>query len=488
MLSSLVALPVIGSLVLFGLDAKWVKPWALGISLIILALSSAMLVGFDPSVGSLQWSEHLDWIEPLGLTYSLGVDGLSVLLVVLNALLTVIAIYSSSASINRPHLYYCLVLLLCGGVNGAFMAQNLLLFFLFYEVELIPLYLLIAIWGGQRRQYAATKFLLYTALSGILLLIGFLGVVWLSGSSSFDFDPSLTAQLSPTAQVALLIVILLGFGIKVPCVPLHTWLPDAHVEASTPVSVLLAGVLLKLGSYGIIRFGVLLFPDTWPLLAPWVAGVAVVNVLYGAAIAITQTDMKKMVAYSSVAHMGYILLACAAATPLSILGATMQMVSHGLISALLFLLVGIIYAKVGSRDLYAIRGLLNPDRGLPVVGSLMILATMASAGTPGMVGFIAEFIVFRSSWPTFPVATLLAMIGTGLTAVYFVILLNNAFFGRLTPLTERLPQVSWPDRLPSVFLAVIVVLLGLQPHWLLRWSEATTQSLVSAVSEVATLW
>ncbi len=194
-----------------------------------------------------------------------------------------------------------------------------------------------------------------------------------------------------------------------------------------------------------------------------------------------------MVAYSSIVHMGYILLACAAATPLNILGATMQMVSHGLIWALLFLLVGIIYAKVGSRDLYAIRGLLNPDRGLPVVGSLMILATMASAGTPGMVGFIAEFIVFRSSWPTFPVATLLAMIGTGLTAVYFVILLNNAFFGRLTPITERLSPVSWPDRLPSVFLAIVVV-VWLQPHWLLRWSEATSQSLVSAAAEVATLW
>lgn len=488
MLSSLVAVPMVGALALFWLDAAWAKRASLAIALITLALSCVMLVQFDPSVATMQWQEHVVWLQPLGLTYSLGVDGISLPLVILNALLTVVAIFSSAASRSRPRLYYALLLLLCGGVNGAFLAQNLLLFFLFYEIELIPLYLLIAIWGGQRRQYAATKFLIYTALSGILILIGFLGVVWLSGSTSFDYDPTLTLELTTSAQVILLVVILVGFGIKVPCVPLHTWLPDAHVEASTPVSVLLAGVLLKLGTYGIIRFGVLFFPETWSLVAPWVVWVAVINVLYGAAIAITQTDMKKMVAYSSVAHMGYILLACAAATPLSILGATMQMISHGLISALLFLLVGVIYAKVGSRDLQKLRGLLNHERGLPVIGSLMILATMASAGTPGMVGFIAEFIVFRSTWSSYPLATLLAMIGTGLTAVYFVILLNNAFFGRLVPLTTNLAPVSWPERLPSVFLAILVVALGLWPQWLLHWSEATTQSLVSTVSHVAPLW
>jgi NAD(P)H-quinone oxidoreductase subunit 4 len=241
-----------------------------------------------------------------------------------------------------------LILLLSAGVTGAFLAQDLLLFFLFYEVELIPLYLLIAIWGGEKRGYAATKFLIYTALSGILILASFLGLVWLSGAPNFALA-SLNAKTLPLAtQLLLLGGILVGFGIKIPLVPFHTWLPDAHVEASTPISVLLAGVLLKLGTYGLLRFGMNLLPEAWSYLAPWLASWAVVSVLYGASCAIAQKDMKKMVAYSSIGHMGYILLAAASATQLSILGTVMQMISHGLISALLFLLVGIVYIPNGA--------------------------------------------------------------------------------------------------------------------------------------------
>jgi NAD(P)H-quinone oxidoreductase subunit 4 len=208
-----------------------------------------------------------------------------------------------------------LILLLNAGVSGAFLAQDLLLFFLFYEVELIPLYLLIAIWGGEKRSYAATKFLIYTAVSGILLLASFFGLVLLSGGTTFEFEKLYALSLPLGTQLLLLSGILIGFGIKIPLVPFHTWLPDAHVEASTPVSVLLAGVLLKLGTYGLLRFGLGLFPQAWAYLAPWLATWAAVSVLYGAFTAIAQTDMKKMVAYSSIAHMGYILLAAAAATP-----------------------------------------------------------------------------------------------------------------------------------------------------------------------------
>ncbi|MFM8008641.1 MAG: NADH-quinone oxidoreductase subunit M, partial [Dolichospermum sp.] len=253
-----------------------------------------------------------------------------------------------------------------------------------------------------RRGYAATKFLIYTAFSGIVILASFLGIVWLSGSPSFALLTLNTQNLPLATQILLLVGILVGFGIKIPLFPFHTWLPDAHVEASTPISVLLAGILLKLGTYGLLRFGMNLLPDAWAYLAPYLATWAVISVLFGASCAIAQTDMKKMVAYSSIGHMGYVLLAAAASTPLSVLGAVMQMISHGLISAMLFLLVGVVYKKTGSRDLNVVRGLLNPERGLPLIGSLMIMGVMASAGIPGMVGFISEFIVFRGSFAVFP--------------------------------------------------------------------------------------
>jgi len=362
-------------------------------------------------------------------------------------------------------------------------------------LELIPLYLLIAIWGGGRRGYAATKFLIYTATSGALILASFLGLAWLEGANSFDYDPALVQTMSLLQQGILLAALLIGFGIKIPLFPFHTWLPDAHVEASTPVSVLLAGVLLKLGTYGMVRFGLQLFPDAWAVFAPWLAGWAVVSVLYGSLAAIAQQDMKKMVAYSSIGHMGYVLLAAAAATPLAILGTVMQMISHGLISALLFLLVGVVYVKTGTRDLTVLRGLLNPERGLPIIGSLMILGVMASAGIPGMVGFISEFVVFRGSFLAFQTQTLLCMVGSGLTAVYFLLLVNRAFFGRLAITSPNdkvepdviLPPVAWRDRLPAIALAVIIVMLGLQPNWLSRWSEVTTIAMRSPTTEFAQL-
>jgi NAD(P)H-quinone oxidoreductase subunit 4 len=492
MLSALILLPLIGAaLIAFWpgeISGKLSRRVALLFSLIIFAWTVVLAIKFNPAEVNQQFIEFLPWIDSLGLNYNLGVDGLSLPLLVLNGLLTCIAIYSSDESLHRSRFYYCLILLLNTGVTGAFLAQDLLLFFLFYELELIPLYLLIAIWGGPRRGYAATKFLIYTAVSGILILASFLGMVWLSGSPSFALA-SLNAKTLPLAtQLLLLGGILVGFGIKIPLFPFHTWLPDAHVEASTPISVLLAGVLLKLGTYGLLRFGLNLLPDAWSYLAPWLATWAVISVLFGSSCAIAQTDMKKMVAYSSIGHMGYVLLAAAAATPLSTLGAVMQMISHGLISALLFLLVGVVYQKAGSRDLEVIRGLFNPERGLPVIGSLMVLGVMASAGVPGMVGFISEFIVFRGSFAVFPLQTLLSMIGTGLTAVYFLILMNRAFFGRLSAQVTNLPRVFWSDRIPAVILAVLIVILGIQPAWLVRWSEPTitamvnTQNLIAVVS------
>ncbi|MEA5602569.1 NADH-quinone oxidoreductase subunit M [Nostoc sp. UHCC 0252] len=483
MLSVLILVPLIGAALIgfspSGISGKFARGVALVFASIALLWTIVLAIQFHPGEITQQFSESILWIDVLGLNYNLGIDGLSLPLLVLNGLLTCIAIYSSDESLQRPKFYYSLILLLSAGVTGAFLAQDLLLFFLFYELELIPLYLLIAIWGGEKRGYAATKFLIYTAVSGILILASFLGMVWLSGSSNFALATLNTTTLPLTTQLLLLVGILVGFGIKIPLVPFHTWLPDAHVEASTPISVLLAGVLLKLGTYGLLRFGMNLLPEAWAYVAPWLATWAVVSVLYGASCAIAQTDMKKMVAYSSIGHMGYVLLAAATATPLSVLGAVMQMISHGLISAMLFLLVGVVYKKAGSRDLEVLQGLLNPERGMPVIGSLMVLGVMASAGIPGMVGFISEFIIFRASFAVFPVQTLLSMIGTGLTAVYFLILLNRAFFGRLSAQVTNLPRVYWSDRIPAAILAVLIVIFGIQPAWLARWTEPTITAMVN---------
>ncbi len=493
MLSVLIWLPLLGAVLVGCLPAVRARSIALVIASLMLGWSLLLLFQFEPNGISPQFRETVPWIESLGLSYRLSLDGLSLPLILLNSLLTVIAIYISDLEIERPRLYYILLLILYIGVAGAFLADNFLLFFIFYELELIPLYLLIAIWGGARRGYAATKFLIYTALSGVFILGAFLGLTWLTGSTSFNYTPLLGQTLPLAQQLILLGAIIIGFGIKIPLVPFHTWLPDAHVEASTPISVLLAGVLLKLGTYGLLRFGLGLFPDAWANIAPWLAWWAVVSTIYGSAIAIAQTDMKKMVAYSSIGHMGFILLACAAATPLSIAGTVFQMISHGLISALLFLAVGIVYKKTGTRDLKILHGLLNPERGLPIAGTLMIVGVMASAGMPGMVGFISEFIVFRGSFPVFPVQTLFSMIGTGLTAVYFLLLVNRAFFGRLTtesgnqpdPETKVLPLVLWRERLPGFLLAALIIIFGLQPNWVLRWSTSSIASLSPAATVVA---
>ncbi len=488
MLGPLVWLPIVGALVLGlwpRLDGRKLRYLSLAIMALCLAWSLVVVGQFDGSRADLQFVQDVDWLTPLGLSYRLGVDGLSLPLVVLNALLMGVAVYCTDAAIERPRLYYIMLMLINTGVAGAFLSQNLILFFLFYELELIPLYLLIAIWGGARRSYAATKFLIYTALSGVLILAAFLALGILSPVHSFNYDPQMAAQLPVAAQFIILGAILVGFGIKIPLFPFHTWLPDAHVEASTPVSILLAGVLLKLGTYGLLRFGLGLFPEAWVAIAPGLAVWAVVTIWFGTFSAIAQKDMKKMVAYSSVGHMGFILLAAAAGTPISYLGAIYQMVAHGLISGMLFVLVGVVYKKTKTRDIDVLCGLLNPERGLPVIGSLMVLAVMASAGMPGMMGFISEFLIFRGSFAVFPVQTLLAIVGTGLTAVYFLLLVNKTFFGRLPEAFSDLPEVRWSERAPGFVLAVLIVLFGLQPNWMAHWSEATAVAKANELPQIA---
>jgi len=486
MLSILLILPIIG---VFGvmLYPKQAKPERLRQVAFLMTLTPwawtiYLFSQFDLTTGGFQFSEFMPWLEPIGLNYHLSVDGISLPLVFLNSFLSAIAIYSTNIKIERPRLYYSLILLVNFGVAGALMAQNLLLFFLFYEVELIPFYLLISIWGGEKRGYAATKFILYTAVSGLLIIAGFLGLAFLNQSGNFEYESITTAGLSLKTQLILLTILLVGFGMKTPLVPLHTWQPDAYVEASPPIAILLGGVLAKLGTYGILRFGLQLFPETWNLTAPGLAIFGVVSVIYGALTAIAQSDIKRMVAYSSIGHMGYILVASAAGTSLSVLGAVAQMVSHGLILALLFQLIGTVEAKVGTRDRATLNGLMNPIRGLPLTSGLLIAAGMASAGIPGLVGFVAEYIVFQGSFSRFPIETILCIIASGLTAVYFVILLNRTCFGKLDNSLSYYPKVLWSERLPALILTAIIFAFGVQPNWLVHWIEPTTTNVVSLLS------
>ncbi|MEM9946631.1 MAG: NADH-quinone oxidoreductase subunit M [Cyanobacteria bacterium P01_D01_bin.36] len=488
MLSILIWFPIAGAMLVSLLPAKLkaaqVRLTALCISGIALLLTLSLFTRFDMSDPGLQMSEFMAWLPMLGLNYELGLDGLSLMMLFLNGLLTWVAIFSSKKDNVRPRFFYALMLLVSGCVAGAFLAQNLLLFFLLFEIELVPLYFLISIWGGPKSEYAATKFLLYTAIAGAFILAAFLGVAWLSNSIDFSYVNVSQLELPISVQLVLLSLLLIGFGIKIPLVPFHTWLPDTYVSASPSVAILLGGVLAKLGTYGIFRFGLGLFPDAWSLTSPGLAIWAAVSVLYGAVAAIAQKDIKRMVAYSSVGHMGYVMLGGAAATELSIVGAISQMVSHGLILALLFHLVGVVETKVGTRQLDQLNGLMNPLRGLPLVSALLVLSGMASAGIPGLVGFITEFLVFQGSYGVFPVQTLLCVTGTGLTAVYFVILINRTCFGRLDSQKAYYSKVTATEQFPALVLATLVVTLGLRPGWLVNWSAATSEAIVAAVPTV----
>jgi NAD(P)H-quinone oxidoreductase subunit 4 len=490
MLSTLIWLPIVGALII-GLfpgqiTGKQARNGALVVSGIALLLTIWLFTQFRLDFGGFQFHEFLPWLPVLGLNYELSMDGLSLLMVGLNSLITWIAIWSSGPNLERPRLFYSLILIVSGGLAGAFLAQNLLLFFLLYEIELVPLYLLIAIWGGEKKVYSATKFLLYTALSGAFILAGFLGTVWLSGASDFTYHAVMGHELPLVWQYLLLGALLIGFGIKIPLVPLHTWLPDTYVSASAPVAMMLGGVVAKLGTYGLFRFGLGLFPDAWATFAPYLAVWAAISVLYGAITAIAQKDIKRMVAYSSIGHMGYVLLGGAAMTDLALTGALSQMVSHGIILAILFHLVGVIETKVGTRELDVLNGLMNPIRGLPLTSALLVLGGMASAGIPGLVGFVTEFLVFQGSYALYPIQTLLCVVGTGLTAVYFVILLNRTCFGKLDNAIAYFPKVQFEEKLPAFILAGLILFFGIQPNWLVKWGEPTATGMVAALPPLVT--
>ena len=441
------------------------------------------------AVGLVAWRQvpaalTLNWLPKLGLSFDLALDGLSLPLVLLSALLTAMAVLASPADQARPRLYYPLMLATNLGVTGAFLAQNALLFVLAFELVLIPTTLLVAIWGGERRAGAAIRFLLYGAVSGLSLLGGVLAFGWLGQGAAgaatavdFSFQALGATPLPPSAQAWVLALLLLGFGLKLPVVPLHGWQPFAYGQAPAPVVMLLGGAVSKLGAYGLLRFGVGLLPDAWVAFSPWIAAAGAVSAVYGALNAIGATDIRRLMAYSSLGHMGLLVLALAAATPMSLQGAMAQVLAHGLIVALLFACVELIQRKTGTTVIAELSGLLNPIRGLPFTMALLLLALMAAAGIPGLAGFPAELLVFEGSWTVFPRATLVCLVASGFTAVYAVRLFNRVGFGRLDNACANWQSTRLGERLPAVVLTVLVLLAGIWPAGLTGWSEASTAAI-----------
>ena len=465
-----------------------------GRPLLVRALAAAAALA-QFAVGLVAWRQPpapliLNWLPKLGLSLDLALDGLSLPLVLLTALLTAMAVLASPADQSRPRLYYPLLLATNLGVTGAFLAHNALLFVLAFELVLIPTTLLVAIWGGERRAGAAVRFLIYGAVSGLSLLGGILSFGWLGQGAAgadvavdFSFDALLATPLPASAQVWVLALLMLGFGLKLPVVPLHGWQPLTYAEAPPPVVMLLGGAVSKLGAYGLLRFGVALLPDAWTLFSPGIAAAGAVSAVYGALNAIAATDMRRLMAYSSLGHMGLLVLALAAATPMSLQGAVAQVIAHGLIVALLFACVGLIQRKTGTTVIAELSGLLNPIRGLPFTMALLLLALMAAAGIPGLAGFPAELLVFEGSWTVFPRATLVCLVASGFTAVYAVRLFNRVGFGRLDNARADWQNTRLGERVPALVLTVLVVLTGIWPAGLTGWSEASTAAMALRPSD-----
>ena len=421
---------------------------------------------------------QLPWLPRIGLALGLGLDGLSLPLVLLGALLTTLAILSAPADQGRPRLFFALMLATNLGLVGCFLASNALLFLLAFELVLIPITLLVAIWGGERRAGAAVRFLLYSAVSGLALLAAVLAFAWFNPAGpSFGFEELRSAQLPASAQRWILTLLLLAFGLKLPVVPLHGWQPFTYGQAPIPVVMLLAGSVSKLGAYGLLRFGVGFLPDAWAAWSPWIAAAGAITTVYGALNALAQSDIRRLMAFSSLGHMGLLVLALSAATPLSLQGAIAQMLAHGMISALLFACVGLIERKTGTSSIPELSGLMNPLRGLPFTMGMLLLGLMAAAGIPGLAGFPAELMVFEGSWTTFPRATLVSLIASGITAVYAIRLFNRVGFGRLDNERADWAHTGWGERAPAMALTLLVIVAGLWPGSLTGWSEIESAGL-----------
>ncbi len=491
-LNLLVFFPLVGVLLLLLIKkeqeslARWIS---LVTSLVTFGISMWVLSMFDASNASLQLLAEYDWIEVAGWTirYSLGVDGLSILLVLLTAFLTPIAILSTWTAVEeRVRDFHLFFLLLEVGMMGVFLAQDLFLFYVFWEFTLVPMYFLIGIWGGPQRMYAAIKFFLYTMAGSLLML---LAILWLGINQGSFYLPELVAMggIPAGIQTWLFFAFAIAFAIKVPMWPLHSWLPDAHVQAPTAGSVILAGVLLKMGTYGFVRFNIPLFPQAAAQWAWLMALLAVIGILYGAAVSYPQSDVKKLVAYSSVSHLGFVMLGLFALNEQGIAGGILQMINHGISTGALFLLVGMVYERRHTREFDEFGGLWKV---MPVYAVLTLIVTLSSMGLPGLNGFVGEFTILLGAWGAgeaggvlgSPLYAGFAAAGVILAAIYMLYMFGRMFLGPVTvEKNNALKDLSWREIATLVPLLVLIFWIGLYPKPFFELIGPAVANLVSIV-------
>jgi NADH-quinone oxidoreductase subunit M len=483
-LSWMIFAPVFGMLVIMLMpkDRHGLIRWlAVAATAVPLLLSFFLLAGFDYSTHALQFQEFASWIPGLNVNYHLGADGLSVPMLFLTALLSFLAVLVSFNIQKRVKEYFVFYLLLVAGMTGVFAALDFFLFYVFWEVMLVPMYFLIGIWGGPRKEYAAIKFFLYTLFGSIFMLVAILALYFTSAPHSLSMLDHIerAPELARGFQLFAFVFFFIAFAIKIPTLPFHTWLPDAHVEAPTAVSVLLAGVLLKMGTYGLLRISFPMFPQATRYFAFPMAVLGVAGIIYGALVCMAQTDLKKLVAYSSVSHMGYCLLGMGAVGSVAaISGAMFQMVSHGLITGALFILVGVIYDRTHTRDIDAYGGMWLK---VPVYSGIMVLFVLGSLGLPGLSGFISEFMVFLGAFPSYHVTVAIAVVGVLLTAAYFLRMVQRMFLGPVAGHTEKLTEINAREIIAILPLAVLMIAIGVYPKLLSNFIEATISNLVRLI-------
>ncbi len=481
MLSWLLACPLVGMLVVLALPktaVRAIRTVALLATGLALLLSLKLLLAYQPAVAGMQYLERVPWIPPLRVFYHLGVDGISVPLVVLTGLLGFLACVASYAIAERHKEYFALYLLLEAGMLGTFLALDLFLFYIFWELVLVPMYFLIGIWGGGRREYSAFKFFVYTLAGSLAMLLAILALYL----RAHTFDLLELAAAGRTFELGfqqlLFLGFFLGFAVKVPVFPFHTWLPDAHVDAPTPGSVLLAGVLLKMGGYGFFRIAYPICPAAAMGFGGAMALLGVINIVYGAFVAMAQTDFKRLVAYSSVSHMGFVLLGLASFTPEGLNGAMFQMVSHGVVTGAMFLLVGVLYDRTHTRELAAFGGL---GARVPVYAGFLIFFSLASLGLPGLSGFVGEFLSLVGAFGVWRWQTVVSILGIVAAAVYMLQVIQQVLLGPLNERWRALPDMTLREWLSLAPLLLVVLGLGVFPLALLSVQDATLQRLIAHV-------